>query len=156
MQSYTRLINRTDPGPELDSLANELKQLLGLFDDILAQEVTVQHDFLPHISQSGSTYCDDINCDFCGADIFQSFFECDKCVSPSPSGDSSPILLGYGLVICPSCYVEGRSCRCGNMQPVQCRVMADLLQSRNDAAEAIQHFECQSNFKGSLLLECPK
>lgn len=156
MQYHTGLMDRTQPGPELVSLAYDLKQLLDLFDDVLAQDFTAQHASLPHVSQSGSTYSDDIACDFCGADVFQSFFECDKCIPPPSSDNSGVLLLGCGLVLCPSCYVEGRSCRCGVMQPVQCRVIGDLFKSRDNAAKAIEHFECQNDVKYPSLAEHPE
>lgn len=70
-------------------------------------------------------------CDFCGADIFQSFFECQTCV---PSNSSASMQLGDGILICPSCYVEGRTCLCETMVPVQCRPFEQLLQDRNKAA----------------------
>ncbi|KAI0721127.1 hypothetical protein C8T65DRAFT_786041 [Cerioporus squamosus] len=42
-------------------------------------------------------------CDFCGADIFQSFFECQRCRGE----DEEKAHIGDGLLICPACYVEG-------------------------------------------------
>ncbi|KAL4067881.1 hypothetical protein J3A83DRAFT_4096483 [Scleroderma citrinum] len=155
MCHHTTVMDQTEPGAELVTLAHELKKLLDLFDDILAQEYTAQHKSLPNVSQSGAAHYDNIHCDFCGADIFQSFFECDKCAFQS-DGDSAFLPLGDGLVVCPSCYVEGRTCRCGEMQPVQHRVMDDLLQSRDSAARAIQRFECQNNIKYGYLSEHPE
>lgn len=66
-------------------------------------------------------------CDFCGADIFQSFFECRKCVR---SSEGDKLSIGDGLLICPSCYVTGRTCRCGHMQAAQVRPFEDLFQAR--------------------------
>ncbi|KIJ16915.1 hypothetical protein PAXINDRAFT_74465 [Paxillus involutus ATCC 200175] len=118
--------------------AEKLKQLVVLFDDILASDYSTTRDSMPHVSQSGSLHNDDLHCDFCGADIFQSFFECDSCVRTPSSQTSSDILaVGDGLVLCPLCYVEGRTCRCGEAQPVQCRPFSDLLQIRDRAVRAI-------------------
>ncbi|KAI0637005.1 hypothetical protein C8Q77DRAFT_1051081 [Trametes polyzona] len=72
-------------------------------------------------------------CDFCGADIFQSFFECERCVAPHSDYEKT----GDGLHICPGCYVEGRICECEKMQPIQCRPFADLVSDRNDAAKVV-------------------
>ncbi|OJT06140.1 hypothetical protein TRAPUB_3075 [Trametes pubescens] len=73
-------------------------------------------------------------CDFCGADIFQSFFECKECRTADDGSVPQP---GDGLLICPACYVEGRSCDCRQMEPMQTRSFDMLLSDRNDAARAI-------------------
>ncbi|KAI9064403.1 hypothetical protein FKP32DRAFT_1611459 [Trametes sanguinea] len=73
-------------------------------------------------------------CDFCGADIFQSFFECNRCREPEPGVEAQ---IGDGLLICPGCYVEGRSCLCDMLEPVQCRPFDTLVLDRNSAAKAI-------------------
>ncbi|CAL1704721.1 unnamed protein product [Somion occarium] len=68
-------------------------------------------------------------CDFCGADIFQSFFECRDCGPEFVERWGT----GNGLLICPFCYVEGRTCACGSMEPSQCRPFEQLIRARNDA-----------------------
>ncbi|CDO68310.1 hypothetical protein BN946_scf184799.g37 [Trametes cinnabarina] len=73
-------------------------------------------------------------CDFCGADLFQSFFECKHCREPGAGVQPE---VGDGLLICPGCYVEGRSCVCGQLEPVQCRSFDTLLLERNAAAEVL-------------------
>ncbi|KAH9854204.1 hypothetical protein C2E23DRAFT_726895 [Lenzites betulinus] len=75
-------------------------------------------------------------CDFCGADIFQSFFECNSC----PREDGSVTVQrrpGDGILICPTCYVEGRNCDCADMVPMQCRPFDMLLSDRNEAARVV-------------------
>ncbi|GJE95153.1 hypothetical protein PsYK624_113340 [Phanerochaete sordida] len=78
-------------------------------------------------------------CDFCGSDIFQSYFECSSC-RPFNAEDEDDMRsdeetrLGDGVLICPPCYVEGRTCSCTEMKPGQCRPFTDLLRDRNDAA----------------------
>ncbi|KAH9842763.1 uncharacterized protein C8Q71DRAFT_219439 [Rhodofomes roseus] len=74
-------------------------------------------------------------CDFCGADIFQSYFKCDQCCMPPAAGMQHE---GDSLVICPSCYVEGRSCRCTNMTPTQRCKTQSLLDDRNKAVHVLQ------------------
>lgn len=75
-------------------------------------------------------------CDFCGADIFQSFFECENCFETG-SNSSSPT---PAYSICAGCYVEGRSCQCRVMQPRQCRGFAVLFSLYNDAAERLNQW----------------
>jgi hypothetical protein len=145
LQHFTRLAEDLPERREsklcLTSTEN-LKQLACLFDDILAAEVSISRDSMPHVSQSDASHTDNLHCDFCGADIFQSFFECDSCLPASSSGVSAGILpVGDGLVLCPLCYVEGRTCQCGKMQPVQCRPFSDLLGIRDQAVRAIQRID---------------
>ncbi|OCH88258.1 hypothetical protein OBBRIDRAFT_734811 [Obba rivulosa] len=90
-------------------------------------------------------------CDFCGADMFQSFFECRDCVLVQ---DVDAVLgNGDGLLICAPCYVEGRSCLCEEMEPVQCRPFGDLLRDRNRAAEAIVRCHGTSDTKYKIWTE---
>lgn len=140
LQHFTKL---TEDLPERHSTAStDLKQLVYLFDEILAGEFSVSRDSMPHVSQSEMSHTDNLHCDFCGADIFQSFFECDSCLPASSSAVSAGVLpVGDGLVLCPLCYVEGRTCQCGEMQPVQCRPFSELLGIRDRAVRAIQGIE---------------
>lgn len=72
-------------------------------------------------------------CDFCGGDIFQSFFECKICHTDS-------LACGQkvdNIVICPGCYVEGRSCSCTFMTPVQNYALQILLKAQNDACDFV-------------------
>ncbi|KAI8998664.1 hypothetical protein BD414DRAFT_453628, partial [Trametes punicea] len=75
-----------------------------------------------------------IACDFCGADLFQSFFECKRCWT---SEGALQLQVGDGLLLCPACYVEGRSCDCGEMEPAQCRPFDTLLFDRNQAMQVL-------------------
>lgn len=145
LQHFTRL---TEDLPEhrenksCPTATETLKQLVRLFDDILAAEASVSRDSMPHVSQSDISHTDNLRCDFCGADIFQSFFECDSCLPASSSRVSAGILpVGDGLVLCPLCYVEGRTCQCERMEPVQCRPFSDLLGIRDRAVRAIQRID---------------
>lgn len=133
-----------------------LQSLLTLFDEVLVDEYAQEHASFPHIfgkstmeysqpstppwrkGTEGETYSCTIACDFCGADIFQSFFECQTCV---PEGAARPTALGDGLLICAPCYVEGRSCSCTKMAPVQCCPFELLLEKRNRAAAVLRQFE---------------
>ena len=83
-------------------------------------------------------------CDFCGADIFQSFFECRQCRPMHDTGsddqdEEGQWQHGDGLLICSHCYAEGRTCLCQtSMYPVQCRPFGDLLSDRNEAAKVLE------------------
>ncbi|KAF8559799.1 hypothetical protein OG21DRAFT_1402382 [Imleria badia] len=145
LQHFTRLAQDSPEPSDSNSRptsTENLKRLVCLFDDILAAEVSISRDSMPHVAQPDTPHTDNLHCDFCGADIFQSFFECDSCLPTSSSDGSTGILpFGDGLVLCPSCYVEGRTCQCGEMQPVQCRPFSDLLEIRDRAIRAIQRID---------------
>lgn len=116
-----------------------LRQLLVLFDSILIDDYSRDAQKmlkLPALVSPSSANpggddggIDQLTCDFCGSDIFQSFFECRSCVD---GGRSEP---GAGFVLCPGCYVEGRTCRCEAMTPMQRRSFDELLKTRARASE---------------------
>lgn len=109
----------------VNPLCKEVARLIDLLDDVLEQEFSVLHRRLRKVTNSFAPGGHGHVCDFCGADIFLSFFQCDSC-SPR-DGSEDPICL------CPTCVVEGRMCRCRSMEPVQSGNFRDLLGSRNNA-----------------------
>ncbi|GLB34849.1 putative protein with domain family that is part of the cupin metalloenzyme superfamily [Lyophyllum shimeji] len=133
-----------------DNVVANARTLLDLFDDILVDEYSPTHARMYCLSSGSSStparlsteenpLCHaegadiHVTCDFCGADIFQSFFECLECVATNASGTHS-VQRGDGFVICAGCYVEGRSCECTVMHPMQCRPFKELLAYRNQVA----------------------
>ena len=119
--------------------AEEARSLLAMFDDILISAFSPRHASFEHLVTEfvSSIYKTDTNmhhiCDFCGADIFQSFFECRSCVQDL----DPPVSLGDGIHVCPGCYAEGRTCRCGSMEPVQCCPFNAIVDDRNRAVKAL-------------------
>ncbi|KAI0699701.1 hypothetical protein BC835DRAFT_1267469 [Cytidiella melzeri] len=159
--------------PHVERQVHDLETLIELFDAIIHEEWTPNHHKLPtilsaarqiggmfqsrspskrkptpssHALQVEATECN-FACDFCGSDIFQSFFECRECSVPSnetaepdiDAGASTP-RIGSGLIICPSCYVEGRTCKCALMNAAQCGPFQVLFNARNDATDALRMF----------------
>jgi hypothetical protein len=111
----------------VEELIKELSETLSLYDTIISDE------YSPLPSRIDLTAHERTTCDFCGADVFQSFFECRKCTA----GQSG--LSDHGsYVVCAGCYVEGRSCKCLIMEPMQCRPFDDLLSVRRRTVEALQ------------------
>ncbi|EJF65833.1 hypothetical protein DICSQDRAFT_50077 [Dichomitus squalens LYAD-421 SS1] len=165
------------PQPTNEDRAKSLRDLIQLFDEVLREEYASCHKKLKRVI--GSSDCSgwsvateastsrkivlvpprdardrtekhrvsacNFACDFCGADIFQSFFECRAC-SAAPEECTRP---GDGLLICPACYVEGRSCACDGMEPVQCRPLQVLIDDRNRAAAVLR--EVGNNLSGDGL-----
>lgn len=106
---------------------SELSETLSLYDAIISDE------YSPLPSRIDLTAHEQTTCDFCGADVFQSFFECRKCTA-GESGSSDHA----SYVVCAGCYVEGRSCKCLIMEPMQCRPFDDLLNVRRQTVKALQ------------------
>jgi hypothetical protein len=155
-------------------LGKALRRLIDLFDDVLVEDFCKDHDQMPHVtthvasadSSNKSSDCSTpstiegishVTCDFCGTDVFQSFFECRKCVV-SPADEAMETGTTHevrddGLVICPSCYVEGRTCRCEIMQPMQCRPFNELLRDRKIAMKVLEQVENGQTQKHVILTE---
>jgi hypothetical protein len=150
----------------------DMKELLQLFDDILTEEYSPDHLMIRCLSPPSHTTSpspsnassvtlihdfkdsDDvpkdsdgcITCDFCGGDIFQSFFECYHCVERKTLGKSEVDERGESFMICAGCYVEGRSCKCGKMDAVQCQPFDNLEQLRCKAFCALNKFTQDNGF----------
>lgn len=117
-----------NPEPTFDAvnpLCKEVDRLIPLLDDVLEQEYSARHPRVRQVTNGFTPGGQGHTCDFCGADIFLSSFQCTSCSLGGGSGD--PICL------CPTCVVEGRSCKCGSMEPVQSGDFRELLRSRNNA-----------------------
>ena len=125
--------------PEFKQLALDVEFLINLLDKVLREEYQgsekckesdVPAPALTPEGEADELDYDSLTCDFCGADIFQSFFECRKC-------SLSPSMYAEEVILCPGCVAEGRHCRCSLMEPVQRYSMASLLDVRNDAAHLL-------------------
>lgn len=128
LESHHKPLSASNPGRSVeDQLIGKLSETLSLYDAIISDE------YSPLSSGTDVTAQERTTCDFCGADVFQSFFECRKCTT-SQSGSSD-----HGsYVVCAGCYVEGRSCKCLIMEPMQCRPFDDLLSVRRQTVKVLQ------------------
>ena len=128
-------------GPPILSSSTSTEPLVPLvswFDNLLDEEYTREHGRMKSVMTEAMCAAGEpsnLACDFCGADIFQSFFECTYCADDDDGVDLTP---GDGLLLCPGCYVEGRNCSCGGMQPLQVRPFDVLIADRNRAADALR------------------
>lgn len=123
----------------VNPLCVEVAQLIALLDDVLEQEYSTRHRRLRQITNSFTPGGHGHVCDFCGADIFLSSFQCNSCSLGDDSGD--PICL------CPTCVVEGRMCKCGGMEPVQSGNFRDILRDRNHSMVRLREAH-QAGFYG--------
>ena len=124
-----------------EQLANDVRTLLKLFQEIIQDEYHPDAEILYHIVRdfNHKVYETEgypaFSCDFCGSDIFVSFFCCKDCTL----SDENSSNISDGLHICPGCYAEGRSCRCGAlMEPVQCWPLQILYTDYNRAVRALR------------------
>ena len=118
----------------ISELGEKLRGLLRLYDDVLVEEYSPDHASLLHLQDKDQN----ITCDFCTCDVFQSFFECQNCVDRSELEEAHEIAPGHGLIICPSCYVDGRVCECGRMTPTQYHRFEELLSDRDRAVQVLR------------------
>ncbi|KAJ7125468.1 hypothetical protein C8R43DRAFT_29416 [Mycena crocata] len=124
-----------------------LIRVLLLFDSILIEEYSQRSHNMRNLSSENEGDTDEIGqltCDFCGGDVFQSFFECRTCVDGPRR--AAP---GGGLIVCPGCYVEGRTCGCETMVPMQCRSFDELLNAR---ARAVELFNACSELQHQAII----
>ena len=118
-------------GNREEHLVSNIQELLVVFDHILAEEEFDTHSNVP--SPDEANVIESIACDICGADIFQGFFECRTCVEVDSAEG--------GYIVCPGCYVEGRSCKHQIMQPMQVRPFKYLLDTRREAIQVVDMYE---------------
>ncbi|KAJ6502419.1 hypothetical protein C8R45DRAFT_619402 [Mycena sanguinolenta] len=120
--------SQTDMPAHLDTL----RRALLLFDSILVEEYSPEYSQMRQLAkpEGKDEEIEQLTCDFCGGDIFLSFFECRSCVNGSRQAQP-----GAGFSVCPGCYVEGRTCACEVMSPMQCRFAEKLFQSRARAVD---------------------
>ena len=129
----------------IQRIVDKVVEVLPLFDKIIKEEF-VNTERAGHLEKmdNGQKQVEGIEgfhnlvCDYCGADIFQSYFEC----TSSSCGDPVPVdgQTRDPIHICVGCAVEGRSCNCGMAKPKQ-RCGSDVLfKIEGAAAEAVQPF----------------
>ncbi|KAG8927176.1 hypothetical protein FRC01_007886 [Tulasnella sp. 417] len=133
--NFTTYVNNNQDNPDAEkpvSIATDaIRRLLPYLDQVLVSEWDPNHSTFTRYSGAQIPVCN-----FCGADIFQSFFECQQCIEPSEGTADEDLAVG-AYQICATCYVEGRSCKCVIMQPMQRWSFLDLLTVRNRAAAIV-------------------
>ena len=110
-----------------------LRTLLQLFDEVLLEGYCRDHESLDLVNCAPS----EEECHFCGSCLFLSCF---RCVGGCLNSERVPRQGDSSISICPTCYIEGRTCGCGNMDPQRLSSLSHMLQDRNHAAEALSRF----------------
>ena len=115
----------SDHESTLACVVRELITLVRLFDEVLLEEYCKDHSLL----DSPDIHQDRLTCSFCGSCLFLSSFFCNGC-SEATSGR---------VLICPGCYVEGRTCHCDAMHAVRLGDFQGTLQDRNNAVGSLSN-----------------
>lgn len=136
LQAYTYQLQESSL---VQNLPSTTLKILDLFDAILVEEWSPDYRSLPIMENEDPDTSFISSCDFCGADIFQSFFACTQC----SNSDGATM-----YTCCPSCFVEGRTCRCGaeHMKPYQAVSFSSLTEARDRAAAALKQHSLEPAF----------
>lgn len=105
----------------------EIQRLLKIVDEVLGVELCPVEDQPPLLEEQSLA---DPACDSCGGEIFQASFICSgTCLR----GGKTQAPGENAMIICPSCFVEGRTCGCGTMEPLYVREIGPFVEARDKA-----------------------
>ena len=108
-------------------------RLIQVFDNVLQEEYCREHELLPLIHQAEESPV----CGFCNGDLFLSVFRClGGCGTEGLSN-----LQTFAVMVCPACFVEGRTCACGKMAPSRLQGFLAVLEQRNLAAATVRRLQ---------------
>lgn len=109
----------------------EIRTLLGMVDEILGVESYPERDQLPSLNVESS---DDLICASCGGEIFLTVFRCESsCLRDGETEFSAK----SQVIICPLCFVDGRTCSCQDMRPARFREIGPFTEVRNTVHELV-------------------
>jgi len=111
-------------------LADELRKLIEMFDNVLLEGYCGDHDslFLRDFGSHKPT------CHYCGAFLFLSYFNCAGLCFDLTTDTSR---VDSSIRVCGACYVEGRFCACRKMSPKRLQSFSGMLQERNEVAKTL-------------------
>ncbi|PVG01994.1 hypothetical protein CPB86DRAFT_780884 [Serendipita vermifera] len=129
---FKELSKGVDSKSQQSDLLMTLKKLLPLYLQMV-EESSVSSQV-----QIASHPLDSEVCGFCGSDIWQSALMCENCTLDDN---------GRNVLICPPCYLDGRSCLCKRMRPVQSSSQEQLLEVANNTLRLLrQHTNTTQEF----------
>ncbi|PPQ63092.1 hypothetical protein CVT24_005947 [Panaeolus cyanescens] len=119
-------------------LLHRTSQLLRVYSNILTEEYCSAFK----TSTMEASQDNRLVCDFCGCDVFQSFFECqDRCFETDADD------LKQYCILCAGCFAEGRTCACGDMKPMQRYDFSALLDLRSRAIQLLENTSTSHSFE---------
>ena len=102
-----------------------LKQVLGLFDEVINSNYSLQDESIPIIDLALPAP----PCSFCGGELFGAVFYCNNsCLRDDAPRDSAD----RNILICSLCFIDGRACRCGSMTPYRIQPLDGLIELRKN------------------------
>lgn len=114
----------------LSAKSGTLRRGLRLLDEVIDSTRCSRDDLLPMIKLTSPPP----PCSFCGGELFRAVFCCtDSCVrdGAATSPEDSKIL------ICDLCFIDGRACRCGSMEPYRLQPLAGLIELRTSIVDVL-------------------
>lgn len=100
----------------------DLADMLGLFEEVLTSGFCNDDEAVPILSLATPPQF----CAFCGGELFRSVF---SCTGGCERDQDQP---GNKITLCGSCYVDGRTCECGIMEPRRLQPLAEFLKVQDD------------------------
>ena len=107
-----------------------LKRAFALLDEVVKSSYCLQDELLPLIKLSTPPP----PCSFCGGELFRTVFRCkDSCVRDDAISGS----VDCKILICNLCFIDGRACRCGSMEPSRLQPLAELIELRENVVDLL-------------------
>lgn len=107
----------------LSTKSATLEQGLRILDEVISSTYSSQDDQLPTMELSSPPP----PCSFCGGELFRAIFRCtNSCVRDEATAGSQD----SEILICDLCFIDGRACRCGSMEPYRLQPLAELIELR--------------------------
>ena len=110
----------------LSAKSGSLEKGLRLLDEVINLSYCPQDDTLPMIELTPTPPCS-----FCGGELFRTVFCCTASCAPGTATDGS---VNSKILLCNLCFVDGRTCRCGSMEPCRLQPLAELFELRDNVA----------------------
>jgi hypothetical protein len=114
------------------SSVSEMRKILAIVNEILGAESYPEDNPLVSFEEHSS---DDLTCASCGGEIFQTAFSCEGTCLVDGETEASD---GNKVIICPLCFVDGRTCSCRAMQPLCVREVGSIIETRDTAQDFIR------------------
>jgi len=125
-------LKRSHPNDQelLSAKSGVLEQGFKLLDEVINSTDCSQDDLLPVVELTSPPP----PCSFCGGELFRTIFRCtDSCArNDATTGEEDSKIL-----ICDLCFIDGRSCRCGSMEPYRLQPLAELINLRTSIVDVL-------------------
>lgn len=125
-------IKQTQPNDlELLSMKSAtLEQGFRILDEVISSTYCLQDDQLPTIELSSLPP----PCSFCGGELFRAVFLCtNSCVRDGETDGPQD----SKILVCDLCFIDGRACQCGSMEPYRLQPLDRLIELRNSIVNVL-------------------